>query len=138
MKTIHIIPVISLVMANTKTCAEGLPLLEDILRHRKKASPDLSYVASLFHGGKNKITAKITAKITEESQELVEAYAKCPDNRSHDDQQCDIIHETADLLFHVMVLLAHENIALNQVLGELERRPGLNGIEEKMTRNRAQ
>ena len=50
----------------------------------------------------------------------------------------DIIHETADLLFHIMVLLAHENIALNQVLGELESRLGLNGIEEKMTRNRAQ
>ena len=119
-------------MVNTPAHTHILTLLEDILRQRKNASPDVSYVASLFHGGKS----KITAKIAEESQELVEACTKYSDNHSHDEYQCDIIHETADLLFHVMVLLAHEDIALSQVLEELERRLGLSGLEEKKARNR--
>ena len=47
-----------------------------------------------------------------------------------------IIHETADLWFHSLVLLAHNNIDLQSVLDELDRRFCMSGIEEKSRRSR--
>ena len=46
----------------------------------------------------------------------------------------DIIHETADLWFHSLVLLAHNGIDSDQVISELERRFGKSGLEEKASR----
>ena len=121
-------------MANAPIYTNILPILEDILKQRKDASPDISYVASLFHAGKS----KIAAKIAEESQELIEAYEseRHSENCSQDEHRYNIIHEAADLWFHIMVLLAHKNIALHQVLEELGRRLGLSGLEEKRARTR--
>jgi phosphoribosyl-ATP pyrophosphohydrolase len=45
-----------------------------------------------------------------------------------------IVHETADLWFHTMVLLVQQGIAPRQVLDELARRFGLSGLEEKAGR----
>ena len=67
----------------------------------------------------------IIAKIKEESEELIEA--------SISDKEA-IIHEAADLVFHVMVLLAFKDIDPSDILRELERREGVSGIEEKSKR----
>ena len=48
----------------------------------------------------------------------------------------DIIYETADLWFHTMVMLAHFNLRPEQVIAELERREGMSGIAEKLSRSK--
>lgn len=96
--------------------------LEKVLEERKKAEPGSSYVASLYAKG----LPKILAKIEEESRELVEA-AAVKDNK-------EVLYEFCDLLFHSMVLLSHKGIEMDEVFGELSRRFGMSGIEEKNAR----
>ncbi len=99
-----------------------LDKLYSIIQERKATlSPD-SYVAALFTKG----TETIHAKIAEESGELIEA----------SQQACreGIIHETADLIFHVMVLLGQWDIAPDEIYDELTRRFGVSGIAEKQHR----
>ncbi|NJN47674.1 MAG: phosphoribosyl-ATP diphosphatase, partial [Candidatus Competibacteraceae bacterium] len=52
--------------------------------------------------------------------------------KSGDDNQ--LIHETADLWFHTLVMLAHQNIGPEAVLNELQQRFGLSGLVEKASR----
>lgn len=100
-----------------------LSQLEQVLKQRKQADADSSYVASLYQAG----TDKILKKLGEEATETVIA------GKSGDRSQ--IIYETADLWFHSMVLLAHNDIELQAVLDELDRRFGLSGLEEKARRS---
>ena len=95
--------------------------LSKILRSRKETSENNSYTGQLYREG----IEKIIAKIKEESEELIEA--------STSDKEA-IIHEAADLVFHVMVLLAYKDIDPSNILRELERREGISGIEEKSKR----
>lgn len=88
--------------------------------------PDSSYVASLLAGG----TDAIVAKITEEAGEVVEAAT------ATDDQH--VIHEIADLWFHCMVLLTERGLRPEQVLTELQRRFGVSGHTEKLSRASAE
>ena len=97
--------------------------LEQVLKQRKQADADSSYVASLYQAG----TDKILKKLGEEATETVIA------GKSGDRSQ--IIYETADLWFHSLVLLAHNDIELQAVLDELARRFGLSGLEEKASRS---
>jgi len=97
--------------------------LESILEQRKDSNSKDSYVSSLYQKG-NK---HICDKILEEAQELVEAT---------DENKEQLIHETADLLFHVLVLLASHDIKYARILEELETRFGTSGIEEKNNRNK--
>jgi len=97
--------------------------LFQVLQQRKHADADSSYVASLYQAG----TDKILKKLGEEATETVIA------GKGGDRQQ--IIYETADLWFHSMVLLAHNDIELQAVLDELDRRFGLSGHEEKARRS---
>jgi phosphoribosyl-ATP pyrophosphohydrolase len=101
-----------------------LSKLSDVLEARKSADKDSSYVASLYHSG----TDKILKKLGEEATETVIA-GKGGDRE-------EIIYETADLWFHSLVLLAHNNIKPDEILNELDRRFGLSGIEEKANRNK--
>lgn len=98
--------------------------LAEVLTARKQADPDSSYVASLYRDG----TDKILKKLGEEATETV--IAGKGGNRE------EIIYETADLWFHSLVLLAHNDIPPQAVLDELERRFGLSGIEEKAQRSK--
>jgi phosphoribosyl-ATP pyrophosphohydrolase len=100
-----------------------LKKLAEVLESRKGATPDSSYVASLYHAG----TDKILKKLGEEATETV--IAGKGGNRE------EIIYETADLWFHSLVLLAHNNIDHQEVLDELDRRFGLSGIVEKASRD---
>jgi len=98
--------------------------LAAVLEQRKQADPDSSYVAGLYAKGLD----TILKKVGEEATETVIA-AKGGDR----DQ---LVYETADLWFHSLVLLAHQEISPDQVLHELERRFGLSGLEEKAARNK--
>jgi len=96
--------------------------LEQVLQQRKQDDPSKSYVASLYNKGLD----TILKKIGEEATETVIAA------KSDDKEQ--IIYEMADLWFHSMVLLAQQDLAVDDVLKELERRFGLSGIDEKASR----
>jgi phosphoribosyl-ATP pyrophosphohydrolase len=93
-----------------------------VIQSRKGASPDESYTSRLFSKGEN----KILKKIGEEATELVMAGAK--------DRRDEIICESADLLYHMMVLLAYKDMELEEVYRELARRQGISGLEEKAQR----
>ena len=99
-----------------------LQRLEATIAARKGAAPDSSYVAKLNAKGLD----AILKKIGEEATETVIA-AKSGGRDA-------IVYETADLIFHTLVLLGHQNIPLADVLAELARREGLSGIAEKNAR----
>lgn len=102
--------------------SDVLKQLDQILQQRKTESADSSYVASLYAKGLD----KILKKVGEESVETIMA-AKDGDSEH-------LVYEVADLWFHTLVLLAHQNLSSSQVLTELERRFGLSGHEEKAQR----
>jgi phosphoribosyl-ATP pyrophosphohydrolase len=92
----------------------------------RKANPsEKSYTAKLLTGG----VAKIGSKITEEAAEVVEA-AREPGPEGHE----HTIHEAADLMYHLFVLLAHCDVTLEEVEAELAGRFGISGLEEKASR----
>ena len=99
-----------------------LARLEALMRDRKAADPATSYVARLYGRGRG----KIAQKLGEEAVETVIAAMR-------DDRQ-EMISESADLVFHWLVLLADAGIPLDAVAAELARREGISGIEEKAAR----
>lgn len=101
---------------------ETLARLEQTIRERRAASPETSYVASLAARG----LPVIARKLGEEAVEAV--IAALTDNRS------ELVGEAADVLFHLLVLLSEKDIALAEVLAELERREGTSGLAEKASR----
>lgn len=96
--------------------------LAAVLEARKNAAPDSSYVAGLYAKGLD----AILKKIGEEATETVLA-AKAGD-------RARIVHETADLWFHTLVLLAQQGLKPEDILSELERRFGVSGLDEKAAR----
>jgi len=100
-----------------------LTRLQEILESRKTADPSSSYVASLYSEGLD----AILKKIDEEATEVMIA--------AKSQQKDAIIHEVADLWFHTLVLLAHQELGPDDILRELERRFGQSGIDEKAERN---
>jgi phosphoribosyl-ATP pyrophosphohydrolase len=97
---------------------DTLARLAAVIESRKRADPDSSYVARLFHKG----TDAILKKIGEEATETVMA-AKDGDAKK-------IVYEVADLWFHSMIALSAFGLAPADVIAELERREGLSGLEE--------
>ncbi len=100
-----------------------LQQLAQVLKQRKTADPEQSYVASLYAKGLD----TILKKLGEEATETVIAAKNGDANQ--------LIYETADLWFHSIVLLTHQGLEPEAVLRELERRFGLSGIVEKAQRN---
>lgn len=99
-----------------------LKKLAETLEARKGADPQSSYVAGLYARGLD----AILKKIGEEATETVLA-AKTGEREK-------IIHETADLWFHTLIMLAQTGLKPDDILSELERRFGKSGIEEKSQR----
>ena len=99
-----------------------LQAVYQVILDRKANPTDSSYTASLMRGGID----KILKKVGEEATEVVIA-AK---GGVHD----EIVYETADLIFHLLVLLGHQNIPPDAVYNELRRRFGTSGIAEKAAR----
>lgn len=102
---------------------DTLSRLEQTIAARRSASPDSSYVARLNAAG----LPKITQKLGEEATEAV--IAALSGSRE------ELVGESADLLFHLLVLLQAKGIPLADVLAELDRREGVSGLEEKASRS---
>jgi len=102
-----------------------LARLEALMQERRSADPETSYVARLYGKGRE----KIAQKLGEEAVETVIAAV-----RGERDQ---LVGESADLIFHWLVLLADAGISLDEVAAELARREGISGIDEKKARKEA-
>ena len=87
-----------------------LTTLEDVIRSRRENATDNSYVASLFSKGIN----KIAQKVGEEAVELV--------IESKDDSEELFLNESADLLFHYLILLQAKGYSLSEVVDILKKR----------------
>lgn len=110
---------------STETPSTIFGRLMAVIEDRKANPPAKSYTTSLFQGG----VAKIGGKIVEEAAEVVEAAAEPGDQgRSH------LIYESADLVYHLFVLLGYHGIRLPELEAELARRFGISGIDEKASR----
>jgi len=84
--------------------------LEEIITERKKTNDDNSYVASLFREGINKIAQKV-------GEEAVETVIEAKDENSE-----LFLNESADLLFHFLILLKEKGFSLNDVEAVLKDR----------------
>ena len=102
----------------------ALAAIAATIEARKGADPETSYVASLLSRGDD----AILRKIGEEATETLLA-AKGADAQA-------LVHEIADLWFHCLVLLASRDLSPGDVVGELARRQGTSGLEEKRARTR--
>ena len=87
-----------------------LTALESVIRDRRKNAPENSYVSSLFSEGIN----KIAQKVGEEAVELV--------IESKDDSEELFLNESADLLFHYLILLQAKGYTLSDVVDILKQR----------------
>lgn len=92
------------------------------LEARKQADPTSSYVARLYAKGLDAILKKVGEEATET------LLAAKDGDREH------LVRETADLWFHTLVMLAHQNLGPEAVLNELQRRFGVSGLVEKASR----
>ena len=98
--------------------------LEAVVAARAGADPAASYTAGLLAGG----VERAAKKLGEEAVEAVIA-AVAGDRAA-------LVAETADLLFHLLVVLRARDIPVQDALDELERRTARSGIEEKASRGR--
>jgi phosphoribosyl-ATP pyrophosphohydrolase len=111
-------------MAGRKPDADVLARLFATIRARKGSDPGLSYTAKLLSGG----PSAIARKLGEESLETVIAALQ-------EDAE-GTARESADLLYHLLVLWASLGIAPEDVWAELARREGVSGIAEKASRKK--
>jgi phosphoribosyl-ATP pyrophosphohydrolase/phosphoribosyl-AMP cyclohydrolase len=97
-------------------------LYQTILERKRHPSPE-SYTSSLFVGGID----RILKKVGEEAGEVIIS--------AKNGQEKEIIHETADLFYHLFVLLGHYEIPLGAIEEELQQRSSRSGLAEKASRN---
>ena len=106
----------------TAELGAALDRLWRVIQSRRGADPQSSYTARLFSRGRTKIAQKL-------GEEAVEAVIEgVRDNPS------GLVGESADLLYHLLVLWAAAGISPADVATELMRREGTSGIEEKRAR----
>lgn len=99
-----------------------LQKLDRTIAARKTADPASSWTAKLFAKGPEKCAEKF-------GEEAVEAIIEAVKN-----DKAALTSEAADVLFHLLVMLHSRDVALADVLAELERREGTSGISEKAAR----
>jgi phosphoribosyl-ATP pyrophosphohydrolase len=104
---------------------DTLARLEQVIKERRGASPDTSYVAKLNSRG----LPVIARKVGEEAVETAVAAISY--------EKEELVGEAADLLFHLLILLDARGVPLSDVLAELDRREGTSGLAEKAARSRA-
>ena len=102
--------------------AFSLSDLENIIAARAKSGDAASWTAKLFAGGME----KAAKKLGEEAIETVIA-AVSGDEKA-------LVSESADLIYHWLVVLALADVPLSEVMAELERRTARSGIAEKASR----
>lgn len=99
-----------------------LEQLDSLIASRRDGDPELSYVARLLHKGED----TVLKKVGEEAVEVVMA------GKTQDASK--IVYESADLVFHTMVMLSYYNLSFKDVVKELARREGMSGLDEKASR----
>ena len=96
--------------------------LEATIAARAHASPDESWTAKLLAKGPEKCAEKF-------GEEAVEAIIEAVKG-----DRARLTSEAADVLYHLLVMLAARDVTLDAVLAELDRREGISGIAEKAAR----
>ena len=86
---------------------KNLEQLIKTIRERKNFSPDQSYTNKLLKDKKLSVS-----KVKEEIKELIEAV----------EENSNVIHEAADVIYHLMVYLESNNIKIEDVMEELKKR----------------
>ncbi len=99
-----------------------LEQLAATIEARKGADPDTSWTAKLLAKGPEKCAEKF-------GEEAVEAIIEAVKG-----DRAALTSEAADVLYHLLVMLASRDVALADVMAELARREGVSGIEEKAGR----
>ncbi|WP_299611916.1 phosphoribosyl-ATP diphosphatase [uncultured Tateyamaria sp.] len=89
---------------------------------RKGADPDSSWTAKLLAKGPEKCAEKF-------GEEAIEAIIE-----AIKDDKAALTSEAADVLYHLMVMLASRDVSLSDVMTELSRRQGTSGLAEKAAR----
>lgn len=100
----------------------ALDRLWEVIQSRLGADPQSSYTARLFARGRAKIAQKL-------GEEAIEAVIE-----GVGDNPAALIAESADLLYHLLVLWAVSGISPEDVAAELARRDGISGLDEKRAR----
>lgn len=100
-----------------------LDALYAVVAGRKGADPETSYTARLFSKGRGKIAQKLGEEAVET---VIAALAEGKDK---------VAAESADLLYHLLVLWAELGLRPEEVWAELARRQGISGIAEKNSRS---
>ena len=98
--------------------------LDHIISSRKDEDPATSYTASLVAGG----VARCAQKVGEEATETIIAALQ--------ENDVELVGESADLLYHLLVLLQARKISLDSVFRELEKRTCQSGHAEKAARTK--
>ncbi len=101
-----------------------LERLAATIEARKSADPESSWTARLLAEGPEACAGKF-------GEEAVEAIMAAVKN-----DRANLTHEAADVLYHLLVMLAARDVSLGEVLAELARREGTSGIAEKAARGR--
>jgi phosphoribosyl-ATP pyrophosphohydrolase len=96
--------------------------LEQIVSERAKAAPEQSWTAKLVASGQSKAAKKL-------GEEAVETVIAAISN-----DKKNLTDESADLLYHLMVVLKIADIPLQDVMNELQRRTAQSGLQEKAGR----
>ncbi len=100
----------------------ALDRLAATIASRRGADPDSSWTARLLARGPE----KCAEKFGEEAVEAIIAAVK--------DDRPALIGEAADVIYHLLVMLAARDVSLEDVVAELARREGVSGIDEKAAR----
>ena len=108
--------------ASVARLAKALQRLDDTIAARKGGDPSSSYTAQLLAGG----VERAAKKFGEEAVETVIAAVQAEPDA--------LAAESADMLYHWLVLLAAGGLPLDAVAAKLEAREGRSGIEEKASR----
>jgi phosphoribosyl-ATP pyrophosphohydrolase len=100
----------------------GLARLAATIAARKDADPETSWTAKLLAKGPEKCAEKF-------GEEAVEAIIEAVKG-----DRARLTSEAADVLYHLLVMLAARDVTLDEVLAELDRREGRSGLAEKASR----
>lgn len=103
--------------------SDTLTRLWATIEARKSADPDTSWTAKLLSKGPEKAAEKF-------GEEAIEAIIEATKG-----DKAGLTAEAADVLYHLLVMLAASDVSLDDVLAELARREGTSGIEEKARRS---
>jgi phosphoribosyl-ATP pyrophosphohydrolase len=113
-------------MSELKLNSQILGQLYDVIESRRGGDPKISHTAKLFKKGRG----KICKKFGEEAVEVIIAALS--------EKKSNVISESADVLYHLLVLWSEAGISPDEVWGELQNRVSTSGIEEKANRSKGE